>query len=78
MCEKGWYWPDSPANTMLSRVGGGLFGRPEGKARGVQENLWPKFILSNAPLRATSSTVFGSIRFAILKLLKYTDLSQSW
>ena len=25
------------------------------KARGVQENLWPKFILMNAPLRATSS-----------------------
>ncbi len=25
------------------------------KARGVQENLWPKFILKNAPLRATSS-----------------------
>jgi hypothetical protein len=25
------------------------------KARGAQENLWPKFILKNAPLRATSS-----------------------
>src|SRR5262249_1535639 len=25
------------------------------KARGAQENLWPKFILWSAPLRATSS-----------------------
>ncbi len=39
-------------------------------ARGVRENLWPKFIPSNAPLRATSSIVFGSILGANRKPLK--------
>jgi hypothetical protein len=33
--------------------GGGLF--PPKNARGAQENLWPKFFLWSAPLRATSS-----------------------
>jgi len=36
----------------------GVRGRALGKkARGAQENLWPKFILRGAPLRATSSSV---------------------
>jgi hypothetical protein len=32
--------------------------------RGFQENLWPKFIFKVAPLRATSSILLCSIRFA--------------
>jgi hypothetical protein len=40
-------------------------------ARGVQENLWPKFIFKGAPLRATSSGSYDSIRFANFKPMKY-------
>jgi hypothetical protein len=43
MFKKGW--------RLLNAWGEGF----RQKARGVQENLWPKFILKNAPLRATSS-----------------------
>jgi hypothetical protein len=45
--------------------------RMKGNARGVQENLWPKFIFKGAPLRATSSADDCSIRFANSKRLKY-------
>jgi hypothetical protein len=38
--------------------------------RGAQENLWPKFILESAPLRATSSALPYCIRGAICKALK--------
>jgi hypothetical protein len=38
--------------------------------RGVQENLWPKFIFKGAPLRATSSALYISTRLANFKLLK--------
>jgi hypothetical protein len=40
------------------------------KARGAQENLWPKFILESAPLRATSSDFLFCIPRAICKLFK--------
>ena len=40
------------------------------KARGAQENLWPKFILESAPLRATSSGFLFCIQRAISKPLK--------
>ena len=39
-------------------------------ARGVQENLWPKFIFEGAPLRATSSADHCSTRFANSNRLK--------
>ena len=32
--------------------------KPIEKQWGAQENLWPKFILKSAPLRATSSGCF--------------------
>ena len=38
--------------------------------RGVQENLWPKFIFKGAPLRATSSGDNCSTRFANSNRLK--------
>jgi hypothetical protein len=37
---------------------------------GVQENLWPKFIFKDAPLRATSSAVLCSTHFANSNRLK--------
>ena len=40
------------------------------KARGAQENLWPKFILESAPLRATSSGLSYCTPRANRKLLK--------
>jgi len=40
-------------------------------ARGVQENLWPKFIFKGAPLRATSSVRICSTRFANSNHVKY-------
>ena len=39
-------------------------------ARGAQENLWPKFILESAPLRATSSVLCLCIRHATCNSLK--------
>ena len=45
----------------------------ERKQWGAQENLWPKFILKSAPLRATSSGLCLSIRRANRKLLKILD-----
>jgi hypothetical protein len=45
----------------------------ETKQWGAQENLWPKFILKSAPLRATSSGGCLSIRRANRKLLKILD-----
>ncbi len=55
--------------------GMGVWGRGCGvacgeKQWGAQENLWPKFILKSAPLRATSSALCMSIRYATRKLLK--------
>jgi hypothetical protein len=41
--------------------------------RGVQENLWPKFIFKGAPLRATSSADNCSTRFAKSNSLKIRD-----
>jgi hypothetical protein len=37
---------------------------------GAQENLWPKFILKSAPLRATSSALKYSTHHAIPNGLK--------
>ena len=39
-------------------------------ARGAQENLWPKFFLWSAPLRATSSVLVQSTLGATLNSLK--------
>ena len=61
--ERDWFRPKSG----LLEEG---YARPEQKARGVQENLWPKFILWNAPLRATSSGITGSILCANPNCLK--------
>ena len=44
-------------------------------ARGAQENLWPKFILWSAPLRATSSMDPRSSRVAKPKRLKMNVLA---
>ena len=41
-----------------------------GKQRGAQENLWPKFILKSAPLRATSSAFPCCTCHTISNLLK--------
>ena len=40
------------------------------KARGAQENLWPKFILKNAPLRATSSASSSASAMPSPKVVK--------
>jgi hypothetical protein len=40
---------------------------------GAQENLWPKFILKSAPLRATSSVLEYSTHHAIPNALKIQD-----
>jgi hypothetical protein len=40
------------------------------KQRGAQENLWPKFILKSAPLRATSSALLSCTCHTIPNLLK--------
>lgn len=40
------------------------------KQRGAQENLWPKFILKSAPLRATSSALLNCTHGAIPNILK--------
>ena len=45
------------------------------KQRGAQENLWPKFILKSAPLRATSSGVINCTHCAIPNSLKILDAS---
>ena len=49
MCRRSLRLPE-----FLCGLRGEGFGE---KARGAQENLWPKFILRGAPLRATSSAV---------------------
>jgi hypothetical protein len=61
----------SAANGELGRASVGQVKPSEGKMqRGVQENLWPKFIFEGAPLRATSSADNCSIRFANSNRLK--------
>ena len=45
--------------------------------RGAQENLWPKFILKSAPLRATSSVLEYSTLPANFKHLKIRDQQNS-
>jgi hypothetical protein len=47
-----------------------LCGNYEVKQWGAQENLWPKFILKSAPLRATSSVFLYCIPDANPKSLK--------
>ena len=42
-------------------------------ARGAQENLWPKFILESAPLRATSSVLSYCKLRAVRNLFKIMD-----
>ena len=66
MWPSGWFWLST--SFCVLHPGGGL--RPTGKARGAQENLWPKFILESAPLRATSSVLSLCIPRAISKLHK--------
>ena len=41
--------------------------------RGTPENLWPKFILKGAPLRATSSDAIRCISHTNCKRLKTKD-----
>jgi len=49
----------------------------EVKQWGAQENLWPKFILKSAPLRATSSGRLYCIPRANSKSLK-TIVPETW
>ena len=44
--------------------------------RGAQENLWPKFILKSAPLRATSSVHEYSTHCAIGNAMKIQRLKK--
>jgi hypothetical protein len=54
-----------------------LCGKLEVKQWGAQENLWPKFILKSAPLRATSSGRLYCIPCANSKSLK-TIVPERW
>ena len=67
-------WVKSQTRRSVWGMGRAVFGGG-GKiflknARGAQENLWPKFFLWSAPLRATSSVSVQSTLAATLNLLK--------
>ena len=57
--------PKCRADGQFGGIGEGCLVK---NARGAQENLWPKFILESAPLRATSSAEVIASPLPILKL----------
>jgi hypothetical protein len=79
-CLAEWLYSGSRIQSKASCLGIGRAARLTGRAfsakmeaknaRGAQENLWPKFFLWSAPLRATSSVSVQSTLGATLKLLK--------
>ena len=66
MCRESWYSAEPLRHTFEGFTAGKL----QEKARGAQENLWPKFILWSAPLRATSSTFLCCTHHAIPNYMK--------